>query len=221
MAQGIKSVFRGTARGAKIGAVAGACGGFLLMNGVLLYDLLTGGARALNGGAVVVAWLFGELVYGIPSMTFGGMTGAFLGAIVGTLFPVRRSGRATPEPERLSSPLRDATIESPGASRSPALGSIASARLTPYDAALRLSSQNRATPRLYSGKAESERSLSSRSRRVASYRVLIPLAEALANSKLDQLEEENEQTTYSGGGIAARVVRRTRFHEGLPRWPST
>jgi hypothetical protein len=84
MAQGIKNVFRGTARGAKIGAVAGACGGFLLFNGLILYDLLTGGARALNGGAVVVAWLFGELVYGIPSMTIGGMAGAFLGAIVGT-----------------------------------------------------------------------------------------------------------------------------------------
>jgi hypothetical protein len=89
----ILGVFAGTGRGALIGGIVGTCVCFLVMMTYLGYDLATGGVRGLTPGAVVATLVSGAAWLGAASLIGGGSVGAFLGAMVGAFFPIRRGPR--------------------------------------------------------------------------------------------------------------------------------
>ena len=89
----VLGVFAGTWRGAGIGAVVGTGVCFLFLMVWLAYDLVMGRGPRLPPGAMVATLAAGALWCLASSLWGGGIVGAFLGAIVGTFFPVRRGSR--------------------------------------------------------------------------------------------------------------------------------
>ena len=69
----------------------GVC--FLFLMVWLAYDLVMGRGPRLPPGAMVATLAAGALWCLASSLVGGGIVGAFLGAIVGTFFPVRRGSR--------------------------------------------------------------------------------------------------------------------------------
>jgi hypothetical protein len=69
----------------------GVC--FLFLMVWLAYDLVMGRGPRLSAGAMVGTLIGGALWCLASSLVGGGIVGAFLGAIVGTIFPIRRGSR--------------------------------------------------------------------------------------------------------------------------------
>jgi hypothetical protein len=85
----VLGVFTGTGRGAVIGAIVGTGACFLFLMVYLAYDLLMGNGQRLPPGTMVATLALGAVWCLASSLVGGGTVGALLGAIVGTLFPVR------------------------------------------------------------------------------------------------------------------------------------
>lgn len=89
----VLSVITGTGRGAVIGAIVGTAACFLFLMVYLAYDLLRGNGHRLPPGVMVATLATGAIWCLASSVVGGGSVGVFLGAIIGTFFPVRRDSR--------------------------------------------------------------------------------------------------------------------------------
>ena len=76
-----------------IGATVGTCGCFLVMMASAIFDSVTRGDDVMPLGATLIAWVFVAVWFLVVSLMLGGVGGAFLGAMVGAFFPVRRGPR--------------------------------------------------------------------------------------------------------------------------------
>ncbi len=86
-------VFAGSGRGARIGAVVGTCGCFLVMMVYTVHDSVARGDGGMPLDATMIGWVFVAVWFLVISLIGGGVGGAILGAMVGAFLPVRRGPR--------------------------------------------------------------------------------------------------------------------------------
>jgi hypothetical protein len=86
----VLGVLARTGRGAQIGATVGTCGCFTVMMAYAVRYAMARGHVGMPPSATLVAWAFLAVWFLVVSLMFGGIGEAFLGAMVGAFFPVRR-----------------------------------------------------------------------------------------------------------------------------------
>jgi hypothetical protein len=89
----VLGVFAGTGRGAGIGAAIGTCVCFFSLMAYTVYDVVMGGGQWLPADAMIAALALGAVWFLFISLGAGGIGGAILGAMIGSLFPIRRGPR--------------------------------------------------------------------------------------------------------------------------------